>query len=595
MELFRAFAHSLTKPRTLHFIESWRKHTAFFKPSDWLIAWTLIVIMGMSAATMLAGVSLALTTKVPAQGGTYTEGVVGTPRFVNPLLAISEADRDLSSMVYSGLLRRNPDGTLVPDVAESYEMSEDKRTYTVVISNEARFHDGKPVTADDVVYTVREAQTPEVKSPRRADWEGVSVQAVDEKTVSFTLSAPYPPFLENLTMGILPKHLWSGVSSEEFAFTTLNEHPVGSGAYKIEAIRENSSGIPVEYRLQAFRSGTRSAFIDKFIFRFYPNEDELKKALERGEVSAASSIDPSGVLGGRVAYEAVFGRIFGIFFNQSQNPVFADSAVRRALDTAVDKQRIIDTILNGYGSVIDGPLPPETILPAGSPVDAEARLQEARDILAKAGWSAGDDGVLAKTEKVKGKNQTSRLVFSLTTSNAPELKRAAEMAAEDWRALGADVSLKFFEQNDLNIEVIRPRKYDALLFGEVVGREPDLFAFWHSSQRNDPGLNIGLYASTDADKKLEAARTSDDPGIRREKAKAAAKEIEDDVAAVFLYAPHFVYLAPKTVSGIVLGTVEAPSDRFDSADQWYLSTENVWPVFTLDAKTFTSIFAFIKK
>lgn len=594
MAFFRAFIHALTKPRTLHVIESWRKHTAFFKPSDWLIAWTLIIIMGMSAATMLAGVSLALTTKVPARGGTYIEGVVGTPRFVNPLLAISEADRDLSSMVYSGLLRRNPDGTLVPDLAESYEMSEDKKTYTVAIKNDARFHDGKPVTADDVVFTVREAQTPEVKSPRRADWEGVTVQALDEKTVSFTLASPYPPFLENLTMGILPKHLWSGVSSEEFAFTTLNEHPVGSGAYKIESIRENSSGIPVEYRLTAFRSGTRSPFIDKFVFRFYPNEDELKKALERGEVLSAGSIDPSGVPGGHAVYEAVFGRVFGVFFNQSQNPVFADAGVRKGLDAAVDKQRIIDTILNGYGSVIDGPLPPETILPSVNAEDSEARLQAARDIFAKAGWKAGEDGILVKTETVKGKKQTSRLAFSLSTSNAPELKRAAEMAAENWRAVGADVALKFFEQNDLNIEVIRPRRYDALLFGEVVGREPDLFAFWHSSQRNDPGLNIGLYANTDTDKKLSEARTSDDSEVRRQKAEAAAEDIKNDVAAVFLYAPHFVYLAPKSVSGIVLGTVSAPSDRFDSADQWYLSTENVWPVFSLDEKTITNVFSFIK-
>jgi peptide/nickel transport system substrate-binding protein len=156
------------------------------------------------------------------------------------------------------------------------------------------------------------------------------------------------------------------------------------------------------------------------------------------------------------------------------------------------------------------------------------------------------------------------------------------MVAADWKASGVEVDVKFFEQSDLSVEVIRPRKYDALLFGEVVGRDPDLFAFWHSSQRNDPGLNIALYANTDTDKKLSDARTETDPDVRREKTKAAANAIAKETAALFLYAPHFVYLSPATASGIVFGTISSPSDRFDAVDQWYLETEQVWPIFSIN-------------
>ena len=593
MPFFRAFLNVLKKPIALPPLETLKQRTAFLRPLDWLIIGALAITMALAVATMLAGVSLALTSKVPAYGGTYREGMIGSPRFVNPLLAISETDQSLSKLVFSGLLRKRPDGTPLPDLAEGYEISEDELTYTLTIREDARFHDGSPVTADDVVFTVKAAQNPDIKSPRRAEWEGVLVEALDDRTVVFTLNAPYAPFIENLTLGILPKSLWGEVSSEEFPFTTLNEKPVGSGPFRIESRRENSSGIPIEYRLKAW-NGVRRPYIDTFIVKFYTNEEALLASLNRGEIDAANSINPGATDGMRTVYEAVFGRIFGVFMNQNQNTLFADSAVRRALNAAVDKQRLVDTVLSGYGSVIDGPLPPDSIRIAPAAGSAEERIQAAKAILEGDGWEAGVDGVYEKTTTVKGKKEVKRLAFSLSTSNADELREASELVAADWRALGAEVSLKIFEQNDLAVEVIRPRKYDALLFGEVVGREPDLFAFWHSSQRNDPGLNIALYANTDTDKKLSDARIETDPAKRKSLSKAAAREISDETAAIFLYAPHFVYVAPKSVSGIIFGDLSTPADRYDTVDQWYMKTEQVWPLFTVDlSQLFKSITNFL--
>jgi len=593
MPFFRAFLNVLKKPIALPPLETLKQRTAFLRPLDWLIIGALAITMALAVATMLAGVSLALTSKVPAYGGTYREGMIGSPRFVNPLLAISETDQSLSKLVFSGLLRKRPDGTPLPDLAEGYEISEDELTYTLTIREDARFHDGSPVTADDVVFTVKAAQNPDIKSPRRAEWEGVLVEALDDRTVVFTLNAPYAPFIENLTLGILPKSLWGEVASEEFPFTTLNEKPVGSGPFRIESRRENSSGIPIEYRLKAW-NGVRRPYIDTFIVKFYTNEEALLASLNRGEIDAANSINPGATDGMRTVYEAVFGRIFGVFMNQNQNTLFADSAVRRALNAAVDKQRLVDTVLSGYGSVIDGPLPPDSIRIAPAAGSAEERIQAAKAILEGDGWEAGVDGVYEKTTTVKGKKEVKRLAFSLSTSNADELREASELVAADWRALGAEVSLKIFEQNDLAVEVIRPRKYDALLFGEVVGREPDLFAFWHSSQRNDPGLNIALYANTDTDKKLSDARIETDPAKRKSLSKAAAREISDETAAIFLYAPHFVYVAPKSVSGIIFGDLSTPADRYDTVDQWYMKTEQVWPLFTVDlSQLFKSITNFL--
>ena len=574
---FQDFFRTLTKKRSIKALGGFDAEIRRLSPSDAAIGILLVSLMAGSAFTMVANTSLSTTIEIPAQGGTYTEGIVGAPRFINPVLALSEADRDVTALVFSGLMKANPDDTLSPDLAASYTVSDDQLTYTFTLRDDALFHDKTPVTAGDVAFTVSATQNPAMKSPKRANWEGVAVTVVDEKTVSFTLRAPYGPFLENLTLGILPSHLWSDVTSEEFPFSSLNTSPVGSGPYRLETIEQNSSGIPIEYDLVAFRGGARTPYINRIIFKFYGNTEDLEHALNTGIVEAANSVNPGNAESkSQKVKEAVFARVFGVFFNQNQNDIFADQGVRKALDTAIDKQKIVSTVVSGYGSVIDGPLPPDSTRTVLEDARAEeARIASARTLLEKAGWKLGEDGVYAKTAN----KETKRLAFSLITGNAPELKRTAELVVEDWRALGAEVDLKFFDQNDLNNDILRPRKYEALLFGLVVGHDLDLFAFWHSSQRNDPGLNIGLYANIAVDKKLESARAELDPLVRQKDVKEAARLISEETAAIFLYAPHFVYVMPEYVQGVRLPAIVNPSDRFAQVDQWHLSTERVWPIF----------------
>ncbi len=578
MEPIRAFFRALFAHRAVPTLRALEARARRLSPSDRFIAGSLAVVMALSAAAMLASISLAFTTEVPARGGTYTEGLVGSPRFLNPLLAVSDTDRDLSVLIFSGLLRARHDGSLAPDVAERYEVSDDKRTYTFTLSPKARFHDGVPVTAEDVAFTVRAAQSPDIKSPRRADWEGVEVTVIDPHTVSFTLKTPYAPFIENATLGILPKHVWADVTAEEFPFSTLNTDPVGSGPYRLEKLRRNSAGIPVEYRLKAVTEGTTIPYIERFIFTIHPNAESLKRAINQGEIRAAHSIDTEGLIVPAKVHEAVYGRVFGVFMNQSENLVFAEASVREALDVAIDKEGLVDTVLLGHGAPVESPLPPRSVQEGAHEArpSEEDRLAEARTILENRGWTRGEDGVFAKTKSGKA----TRLSFSLTTSNNPELKRAAEIVAETWKSLGADVELRLFDQNDLNVGVIRPRKYDALLFGLVVGRDLDLYAFWHSSQRNDPGLNIGLFADIEADRKLEALRAETDPTLRAEKAAEVAAEIAEERGAIFLYAPYFVYVTPERLSGVRFGAVTTPSDRFLEVSDWYLAKERVWPIFT---------------
>lgn len=552
----------------------------------------LSATLALSALALLSGVNTAVSVLQPAQGGSYTEGIVEPPRFINPVLALSQSDEDLTQLVYSGLMRALPDpvsgasskagDSVIPDLAESYDISPDGTTYTFTLRKNAKFHDGTPLTSEDILFTIQTIQKPEIKSPRRADWEGVTVSAPDARTVVFKLQHAYAPFLENTIIGILPKHLWSAVSAEEFPFNPLNTHPVGSGPYKISEFQTDSTGAATSYALDSFDAFTLGVpYLKKINFLFYPNEDALIRAFNAGKVIGLASVTPTGLssinLDDSIVMRIPLPRVFGVFFNQSRAPVLADASVRAALNIAIDKSAIVDSVLNGYGVVLTGPIPPGVLknpAPEGSavPLTAADRITKAREILAKGGWTYDE-----KTRVWKKKKQV--LSLSLATSDAPELSATAEKIAGFWKAAGIDVNIKIYPLSELNINVIRPRAYDAMFFGEVVGRSLDLFAFWHSSQRNDPGLNLAMYANTKTDVLLANARVEISRSDREDLYNAFSAVIVKDQPAVFLYAPEFIYVVPKTVRGIRLGALTTPSERFQNVYQWYADTEHVWSFF----------------
>ncbi len=556
-----------------------------FSYSQVLLFYVLLAALIISVVTALELWNKSHMIAVPTRGGTLSEGIVGTPRFVNPLLALSDADRDLTTLVYSGLLRVNAEGELIPDLALSYTVSEDGLTYTFTLKSEATFQDGQAVTSEDVRYTVERAQDTVVKSPKRASWEGVSVETPNARTVVFHLKQGYASFLENTTLGILPKHLWKPVTSELFAFSELNLHAVGSGPYTIIKIRKDGAGTPLSYELTPFDGFVLQApRIATLRLSFYQNEDNLTRAYLRREISAVSALSPTLVKSlplqnGRIE-RAPLPRVFGVFFNQNQNKIFAQEEVRKALDTAIGKQRLVDTVLAGYGTVLTGPLPAGAIgyaapLTATPQTDSDKLLQ-AQALLQQGGWKLN---ATSRVMERMDKQGVQALRFTLATVNTPELKEVAELIAGNWKKIGAQVEVKTFELGDLNQNVIRPRKYDALLFGEIIGRDPDLFSFWHSSQRNDPGLNIALYTNLQADRLLEQIRGEHDPVQRLARMKQFDQTLRTDTPAVFLYSPAFLYVLPTAVRGVNITSVTVPSERYLHIYQWYIEEEHIWPFF----------------
>lgn len=557
---------------------------ASFSKTERVVFWALVFVAILSAVLFVQALSRSFMVEVPTYGGSFTEGIIGTPRFVNPVLAISEADRDATMLVYSGLLRKTQDGGFIPDLAEKYEISKDGLVYTFTLKDNIFFHDSTPVTTDDVEFTILKAKDPNIKSPKRPNWEGVLVQKIDKKIISFTIKQPYAQFLENTTIGILPKNLWKDVPAEQFNFNDFNVSGIGSGPYQIDSVSKNRAGIPISYTLSTFKKFALGApYINKITLRFYGNEQELINALQSGEVDNINAIMPEEArnLKNRGVQIKVYPlpRVYGIFFNQSSAAVLTDLAVRQALDAGLDRSRIVNSVLYGYGTPIYGPIPKTNSesLSGSKTVSVEKDFAaRARKILEGNGWKF-DDKAGAMTKKVK-KNM-STLSFSISTADTPELKTAANMVKEDWEKIGAKVEVKIFEPGDLSQNIIRPRKYDALLFGEIVSEDSDPYAFWHSSQRNDPGLNIAMYANSKVDKILEDARTTLDSVERGKKYSQFENEVKGDIPAIFIYSPDFIYVMSPKLNGMEVGYLTVPSERFLSIYKWYAETDFIWKFF----------------
>ena len=550
--------------------------------SERVIFGAFAAVLIISALLLLKNASDVFALKVPAEGGTITEGVEGYPRYINPLLPITDAGRDLTKLLYAGLMKVGTDGSIVPDMAESLKISDDGLIYTVALKDGLLFHDSVPVTAYDVEFTVKRATDPILKSPRAADWSGVGVKALDAKTIEFSLKKPYAPFIDNLTLGILPEHIWRDVGSDAFLFSEFNFEPVGSGPYKIKDVRRNASGLPAYYHFVSWDEySSGKPYITDIFVHFYPNEEELIRAYREGDVDSINSVSPANASTTDFSRSTIINvplpRFYAVFLNQNQAKIFADKSVRQALSLAAPRKEIIEQVLLGYGSTIESPLPKAISATGEIESDAEG-FKRAQNLLTSAGWSiASSTGAL--TQKAKKGSPSATLSFALAVPDVPELKATAEMLKVAWEKLGIKVNIEIFDSSDLEQNVIVPRKFDALLFGESIGRSADLFAFWHSSERKSPGLNIAEYANSKADKLLEQARATSDDKKRNDLYQQFEKEILADTPAIFLYAPEFVYAVPKGIEGIVIEGISDASERFANVNLWYLETESVWPIF----------------
>lgn len=534
------------------------------------------VLFAASTVYVVSSLYKKTLTPVAAYGGTYTEGVLLAPRVINPVLSFSTSEKDLTALVYSGLLRKSADGSLIKDLAESYTVSPDGKTYTFVLKTKLTFHDGKPVTAHDVAFTIQTIKNAAIKSPKKVQWEGVTVTEIDANTVQFTLKQKYATFLENTTVGILPAHIWESFSPEQFGLTEWNTKPIGSGPFVVQKVSRTAEGIPETYTLRSFKKfALGKPFIKTFVLKFFADETSLKQAFENKEIDGMSGLSPKQAKELNTNAISVdsysLPRVFGLFINQQEAGVLGDASVIAAIDELMPRQKIIDTVLSGYAKSITTPIP---LLNKEKETTTSDR-EKAVAILTKAGWEKNSEGIWEKSDK-KGKK--TELSFSITTTDIPELAQAAQIIKSELEGFGMKVEVIVYGIGQFNQIAIQPRKYQSVFFGQMINHDTDLFAFWHSSQRTSPGLNIALYTNPKVDSLLETTQTTLDKDARKELYEQIETHLDRDKPALLVYSPDLIYVT-RALFGNTLGSISDESDRFQNVYEWYRQKDYVWKIF----------------
>ena len=562
----------------------------FFQKSFWQNFWhslsdvekkifwgALILMVG---SLIIGGVFWYLnhTTLVAKEGGVLIEGMVGQPTTINPLFAANEIDQSLSSLVYRGLLKSDGKGGIVNDLADSYEKSEDGRRWVVHLKKDVFWHDGTPFTADDVIFTINAIQNPDTRSPYRTVWQGVTVTKISDYTLTFDLKNPYAFFEENLKQKIIPKHIFGEIPLANIRdLSAYNFEPIGTGPFIYEKFDATKKGYINYYIFNAnerFYNGR--PFIDSYIIKFYQSETEALKAFEYHQIdllSSVSTLNLKNINRSHQLYEYSLPQYFAVFLNAIISKPLSDRNVRYALNYATNRKEIIDEVFQGRAEAAEGPI--LSWMPGYNPnLRAEYSLDKAKQILVTAGWEDADgDGTV---EKILNKNEDpTPLKITLITPSTDFLIQTASLLKKQWKEIGAEVEIKIVEFSDLQNNYLTTRLYDALLYGNIINQKPDLFSFWHSSQKFYPGLNLSLYENASVDRFLEDARlTASDDEYKKDLANIQSS-ILTDMPAIFLYNPKVLLVALPTLHIENLEKLNISSERYDNVYEWYLKTERI--------------------
>jgi peptide/nickel transport system substrate-binding protein len=541
------------------------------------IRWQIVITLSGIAliGTFLGYLALSLTTVVvPAEGGTYVEGLAGSPAFINPILCqYNEVDRDICALVFNGLTKLDERGEVVPDLAEGWDVSDDGLIYTFRLRRDVRWQDGTPFTADDVIATIHAIQDPDYRGvPSLAEmWRSVGVEKLDEYTVRFTLEEPFAPFLDYTTTGILPSHLIADIPADEMIRSDFNLHPIGTGPFKVEEINEEHALLSVNPLFYGSKP-----YLNKIEFKFYPNYESIFAAYERGEVDGISRVLPEDLpkVGAKKdlnLFSARMSRYFLILLNNN-SPFFQEKRVRKALLYALDRQGMIDRILDGQGLVAHSPIMPGTWAYYNDILKYTYDPERAEELLDEAGYkkqSQTEESVFDFGEK-EGKE----IAFTLLVNDDPMRVRIAEEVARQWKEIGVNVKLEKISPGRTR-EVLRSRRFDAFLILLEIPGDPDPYPLWHSTQIEGDGQNYACFQNREADEAIEEARRINDKKRRIELYHRFQEIFAEEVPSILLYYPIYNYAVSKKVRGVQIAPMNAPSDRFRNIEKWYIATKRV--------------------
>lgn len=508
-------------------------------------------------------------------GGVYVEGVIGNISTLNPLLAASEPEQAVSRLLFSSLYNYDVTGALHTDLAESMTVKDDK-VYTIKLRN-AVWHDGKKLTAEDVVYTINLIKNPQVRSPLRVNWLDISARAIDDSTVEFMLPAVYAGFSHALTFPVIPKHILQTVSPSSMREADFSSNPVGSGPFAVKRVQtsESTSSTDVVRMEPNTKYYGAVSTLSRLELRAYGNESLLVKAVNSGEVSAASGLSLSAADNIKskqysTKHWLLNKGVYLLMNNRSQT--LQDARVRQALRYATDTSSIRATVGDNVAR-LDTPILQSQIAQR-LPAAPDYNLDKAKALLKEAGWTYNQG-------QWKGKDGRPLAVAVTTSSGRDEYKKIVDTLKQQWSRLGVDVQLREIDTSSTTTSfvqsVLQPRDYDALLYELELGADPDVFAYWHSSQASASGYNFANYSNRTVDNDLVGGRSRTNSALRAAKYIQFVNQWLNDAPAIGLYQSVGSYVLNNGASIVEpRGSLNTMNDRYADVTTWSTGRASVY-------------------
>jgi peptide/nickel transport system substrate-binding protein len=567
----------------------------------------IIIILGFLLIANLIYLSFVLYNRYwqafPKIGGTYTEGVLGLPRFINPLYSTDrDVDADLAYLIYSSLFTYNQQGELIGDLVINWEISEDSLEYTLDLQTGVKWHEGGELTADDVFFTFYLMKNPEFRSPWQRNLAGIELKVIDDHQIKVILQEPYAPLFELLTFGILPKFAWENTNPDFVLLADLNLKPIGSGPFKFKSLTKSNNGEIKSYRLTANLDyyGDKP-YLEDIVFKFYFDFFQLIQALNNQAVDGIAYLPPE--LKSEIISKSSFNfnslslpQITALFFNQTKDVNLKSKEIRRALAISLNRDKLINEALFGLARRSDGPLPISNFAYNPNLKPLPYNLTEANELLAQVGWekvywsqldNQEDDKLKKEILEVAEKQaldiekswliNEDRSKFFLINLKIPEGQRnlnLANLIKEAWEKIGIRTTIELLNSTQMNTDILKDKDFSVLLQKQIIGHDPDVSAFWHSSQRNN-GLNIINYNNQVVDELLtEARQISSSQADRIKKYHSFQELLVDDLPAIFLFSPDYLYIQTKKLKGFETEFIIEPRHRFSSINSWHLKTKH---------------------
>jgi peptide/nickel transport system substrate-binding protein len=512
---------------------------------------------------------------VPASGGEYTEGLIGSPKLVNPLFApTNDVDRDLVTLLFSGLFRLDSHLDAQPDLVNSFRWLDDGKTLEVKLREDARFHDGNPVTADDVLFTYRAIKNPEWRSPLASNFHDIEIVQVDDQTVQFHLPAADALFPNLLTVGILPAHIWEDIPDASTRLADANLKPVGSGPYQAASFTRDGRGNILSFQLKRFPAfyGLKP-LIDEIRLRFYPDRIQALAGLNNGQVDAVAFVPWADTDKGRtdqlqsVSLELPQETV--AFFN-TKDKVLKEEKLRKALSLAIDPIELA-SVASDHAKPVTSPFPFLTDASTTKP-----DLEEARKELDALGWKLGEGETVRHFGTSTTSTSSTLLTLTIDVPNQADLLAVADHLKRRWSLLGAQVEVHTDEAEPLLRGALETRNYQIIVWNVLLSADQDQSPFWASANTAGRGLNLSNIADRDIDNALDAVQNATSTqSVQMAQLKLSAA-IRARAAALFLLRPTYALLVNKRVRGVTDMVISRPSDRLLNIANWYVNEALRW-------------------